>query len=120
MDVFSGSILCLGWDVDRKLLFSGSFDESIIVWDIGGKKGTAFELQGHRWRFNFCVNFIFYLILHQTGFIILLAEHQSIIILYYYILVLLLERNNFKNKFIELICYYMFFFVLRTYCAQVF
>ena len=43
-----GSVRCLAWDVDRQLLFSGSFDQSIIVWDIGGKKGTAFELQGHR------------------------------------------------------------------------
>ncbi|XP_041353829.1 WD repeat and FYVE domain-containing protein 2-like [Gigantopelta aegis] len=43
----SGSIRCLSWDVDRSLLFSGSFDQSIIVWDIGGKQGTAFELQGH-------------------------------------------------------------------------
>lgn len=39
---------CLAWDVDRNLLFSGSFDQSIIVWDIGGQQGTAFELQGHR------------------------------------------------------------------------
>ncbi|KAL8623955.1 hypothetical protein ACOMHN_047175 [Nucella lapillus] len=44
----SGSVRCLAWDVERKLLFSGSFDRSVIVWDIGGKKGTAFELQGHR------------------------------------------------------------------------
>ncbi|KAK7091071.1 WD repeat and FYVE domain-containing protein 2-like [Littorina saxatilis] len=44
----SGSVRCLAWDLERKLLFSGSFDQSIIVWDIGGKKGTAFELQGHR------------------------------------------------------------------------
>lgn len=43
----SGSIRCLAWDADRKLLFSGSFDQSIIVWDIGGQKGTAYELQGH-------------------------------------------------------------------------
>ena len=44
----AGSVRCLAWDMDRQLLFSGSFDQSIIVWDIGGKKGTAFELQGHR------------------------------------------------------------------------
>ncbi|XP_046339732.1 WD repeat and FYVE domain-containing protein 2-like [Haliotis rufescens] len=43
----SGSIRCMAWDVQRSLLFTGSFDQSIIVWDIGGKKGTAFELQGH-------------------------------------------------------------------------
>nr|XP_022336138.1 uncharacterized protein LOC111132600 [Crassostrea virginica] len=44
----SGSVRSLAWDVERSLLFSGSFDESVIVWDIGSKQGTAFELQGHR------------------------------------------------------------------------
>ncbi|XP_076312578.1 WD repeat and FYVE domain-containing protein 2-like [Tachypleus tridentatus] len=43
----SGSIRCLSWDAERQLLFSGSFDQSIVVWDIGGKQGTAYELQGH-------------------------------------------------------------------------
>ncbi|XP_050710801.1 WD repeat and FYVE domain-containing protein 2-like isoform X2 [Eriocheir sinensis] len=43
----NGSIRSLAWDVERQLLFSGSFDQSVIVWDIGGGKGTAFELQGH-------------------------------------------------------------------------
>ncbi|KAG7160630.1 WD repeat and FYVE domain-containing protein 2-like [Homarus americanus] len=43
----NGSIRSLAWDMDRQLLFSGSFDQSVIVWDIGGRKGTAFELQGH-------------------------------------------------------------------------
>ncbi|XP_050389786.1 WD repeat and FYVE domain-containing protein 2 [Patella vulgata] len=43
----SGSVRCLSWDADRSLLCSGSFDQSVIVWDIGGKQGTAFELQGH-------------------------------------------------------------------------
>ncbi|XP_023221824.1 WD repeat and FYVE domain-containing protein 2-like [Centruroides sculpturatus] len=43
----SGSVRCLCWDPNRKLLFSGSFDQSIIVWDIGGQAGTAYELQGH-------------------------------------------------------------------------
>jgi WD40 repeat protein len=49
----AGSVRCMAWDIERKLLFSGSFDQSIIVWDIGGKKGTAFELQGHRWVFTY-------------------------------------------------------------------
>ena len=49
LDIFdTGSIRCLAWDETRNLLFSGSFDESIIVWDIGGQQGTAFELQGHQ------------------------------------------------------------------------
>merc|ERR1712168_1053872 len=43
----SGSVRCLAWDEERSLLFSGSFDHSVIVWDIGGQKGTAVELQGH-------------------------------------------------------------------------
>ncbi|BFZ00367.1 hypothetical protein BsWGS_03406 [Bradybaena similaris] len=43
----SGSIRCLTWDPENQLLFSGSFDQSVIVWDIGGKRGTTYELQGH-------------------------------------------------------------------------
>ncbi|KAB7505958.1 WD repeat and FYVE domain-containing protein 2 [Armadillidium nasatum] len=43
----NGSVRSLAWDPARKLLFSGSFDQTIIVWDVGGKKGTAYELQGH-------------------------------------------------------------------------
>ncbi|XP_063242187.1 WD repeat and FYVE domain-containing protein 2 [Bacillus rossius redtenbacheri] len=43
----SGSVRSLSWDSDRQLLFSGSFDQSVIVWDIGGQQGTAYELQGH-------------------------------------------------------------------------
>ncbi|XP_014662505.1 PREDICTED: WD repeat and FYVE domain-containing protein 2-like [Priapulus caudatus] len=43
----SGSIRCLAWDPVKRLLCSGSFDQLVIVWDIGGQKGTAFELQGH-------------------------------------------------------------------------
>lgn len=45
--LFKGSIRALAWDSEKRLLFSGSFDESIIVWDIGGQQGTAFELHGH-------------------------------------------------------------------------
>lgn len=45
--LFLGSVRSLAWDAESKLLFSGSFDESIIVWDIGGQKGTALELHGH-------------------------------------------------------------------------
>lgn len=43
----TGSIRSLTWDVARQMLFSGSFDHSIIVWDIGGQQGNAYELQGH-------------------------------------------------------------------------
>ncbi|EDO26009.1 predicted protein [Nematostella vectensis] len=45
--VVLGSIGGLAWDAEKRLLFSGSFDQSIIIWDIGGQQGTAFELQGH-------------------------------------------------------------------------
>ncbi|XP_073987700.1 WD repeat and FYVE domain containing 2 isoform X1 [Rhodnius prolixus] len=44
----AGSIRTLEWDPVEQRLFSGSFDQSIIVWDIGGQQGTAYELQGHR------------------------------------------------------------------------
>ncbi|XP_049802981.1 WD repeat and FYVE domain-containing protein 2 [Schistocerca nitens] len=43
----TGSIRTLAWDSEKQLLFSGSFDQSVIVWDIGGQQGTAYELQGH-------------------------------------------------------------------------
>lgn len=43
----SGSVRSLSWDSERQMLFSGSFDRTIIVWDIGGQQGHAYELQGH-------------------------------------------------------------------------
>lgn len=43
----SGSVRTLSWDSERQMLFSGSFDQIVIVWDIGGRQGTAYELQGH-------------------------------------------------------------------------
>lgn len=44
----TGSIRSLEWDCEKQLLFSGSFDQSIIVWDIGGRQGITYELQGHQ------------------------------------------------------------------------
>jgi WD40 repeat protein len=44
----TGSIHTMAWDSEKQLLFSGSFDQSVIVWDIGGQQGTAYELQGHK------------------------------------------------------------------------
>ena len=35
------------WVEGPQLLFSGSFDNSVIVWDVGGRRGTVYELQGH-------------------------------------------------------------------------
>ncbi|XP_045470295.1 WD repeat and FYVE domain-containing protein 2 [Harmonia axyridis] len=43
----SGSVRSLAWDLERSMLFSGSFDKTVIVWDIGGQQGHAYELQGH-------------------------------------------------------------------------
>lgn len=43
----SGSIRSLSWDAEKQMLFSGSFDHTVIVWDIGGQQGQAYELQGH-------------------------------------------------------------------------
>uniref|UniRef100_A0A7M4E2K1 WD repeat and FYVE domain containing 2 n=1 Tax=Crocodylus porosus TaxID=8502 RepID=A0A7M4E2K1_CROPO len=43
----TGGITALCWDPVQRILFSGSSDHSIIMWDIGGRKGTAIELQGH-------------------------------------------------------------------------
>lgn len=48
----SGSVRTLAWDPDRSMLFSGSFDQTIIVWDIGGQRGNAYELQGHHGKVN--------------------------------------------------------------------
>lgn len=44
----SGSIRTLTWDISSRQLFSGSFDQSVVAWDIGGRQGTAYELQGHK------------------------------------------------------------------------
>uniref|UniRef100_A0A674MC03 WD repeat and FYVE domain containing 2 n=1 Tax=Takifugu rubripes TaxID=31033 RepID=A0A674MC03_TAKRU len=43
----TGNVTALCWDPIQRVLFSGSSDHSIIMWDIGGRKGTAIELQGH-------------------------------------------------------------------------
>lgn len=45
--LLSGSIRALRWVAGPQLLFSGSFDQSVIVWDVGGRRGTVYELQGH-------------------------------------------------------------------------
>ena len=44
----TGSIECLSWDPEMKWLYSGSFDKSVIIWDIGGQQGSALELNGHK------------------------------------------------------------------------
>ncbi len=44
----SGSIQTLSWNGEKAWLFSGSFDAAVFIWDIGGRKGTVYELHGHR------------------------------------------------------------------------
>lgn len=43
-----GSIGALWWDPVQRLLFSGASDHSVIMWDIGGRKGRTLLLQGHQ------------------------------------------------------------------------
>jgi len=44
---FLGSVQTLLWDTEAEWLFSGSFDSSVVVWDIGAHQGVALELNGH-------------------------------------------------------------------------
>ena len=30
------------------MLFSGGFDQLIVIWDIGSRQGVAYELCGHK------------------------------------------------------------------------
>lgn len=42
------SVRCLCYDTERRILYSGGFDQIIVVWDIGSQQGTAYELTGHK------------------------------------------------------------------------
>lgn len=44
----TSSVRSLFWSEGPQLLFSGSADNSVIVWDLGGRRGTTYELQGHQ------------------------------------------------------------------------
>ena len=46
--LYPGSVRCLNYDKERRILFSGGFDQIVILWDIGSQKGTAYELTGHK------------------------------------------------------------------------
>ena len=48
LSVCPGSVRCLNYDRERRILFSGGFDQVVILWDIGSQKGTAYELTGHK------------------------------------------------------------------------
>lgn len=56
---FLGSITSLWWDPVQRLLFSGASDHSIIMWDIGGRKGRTLLLQGHQYVMVSCLSCIF-------------------------------------------------------------
>lgn len=43
----SASVENLTWDSSSKRLFSAGHDRLVIIWDIGGGVGTAYELHGH-------------------------------------------------------------------------
>lgn len=43
----SGSVRSLLWVPSIKFLFSGSYDKTVIAWDIGGMKGVMYELSFH-------------------------------------------------------------------------
>ncbi|UJR21199.1 hypothetical protein I4U23_024296 [Adineta vaga] len=43
----TGSVQTLLWDPEAEWLFSGSYDASVVCWDIGAHQGVALELNGH-------------------------------------------------------------------------
>lgn len=43
----TGGVQTLLWDSEAEWLLSGSFDTSVVVWDIGAHQGIAVELNGH-------------------------------------------------------------------------
>ena len=53
-----GSVRCLTYDRERRILYSGGFDQVIILWDIGSQKGTAYELTGHQYVLHDYNNYI--------------------------------------------------------------
>ncbi|KJH42200.1 WD domain, G-beta repeat protein [Dictyocaulus viviparus] len=42
-----GPISALAWNGVKEILYSGSCDNLVIMWDIGGKRGEAYELNCH-------------------------------------------------------------------------
>jgi len=47
MRFIPATVQCMTIDKERHLLFSGSHDMSIIVWNIKSASFSAFELHGH-------------------------------------------------------------------------
>ncbi|PAA60157.1 hypothetical protein BOX15_Mlig024271g1 [Macrostomum lignano] len=48
----SAAVTDLAWDARRNQLYSASQDNAVIMWDIGGGEGKAYELQAHRGSVN--------------------------------------------------------------------
>ncbi|WKX93666.1 hypothetical protein Q1695_011153 [Nippostrongylus brasiliensis] len=47
LSAHTGPISSLAWNRVKEILYSGSHDSLVIMWDIGGKRGEAYELNGH-------------------------------------------------------------------------
>ncbi|CAI4224216.1 unnamed protein product [Auanema sp. JU1783] len=47
LSAHTASVSSLAWDRVKEVLFSGSYDNLVIMWDIGGKRGEAYELNSH-------------------------------------------------------------------------
>lgn len=47
LSAHTGPISALAWNQVKEILYSGSHDNLVIMWDIGGKRGEAYELNGH-------------------------------------------------------------------------
>ena len=45
LSAHTGAVRDLAWDAATSRLYSAANDGLVIVWDIGGKKGTALELK---------------------------------------------------------------------------
>ncbi|CAJ0582034.1 unnamed protein product, partial [Mesorhabditis spiculigera] len=52
LSAHTGTVTSLAWDHEKQWLFSGSADNLVIMWDVGGKKGDAYELTGHTSRIS--------------------------------------------------------------------
>lgn len=46
------------WDISTRRLFSAGHDRLIIVWDIGGGQGTAYELHGHTYAILISIHYL--------------------------------------------------------------
>lgn len=47
LEYLIGGVQILLWEPESGWLFSGSFDTSVVVWDVGAHQGLALELNGH-------------------------------------------------------------------------